>query len=132
MGITKNNKALNSKYAIRLEFRRKKRSLKKATKLAGARKFFTVTIRYPTQPPTYAIKDKDGELIEGKFYSQELQKVRRDDSSTIVSNTKEGDDDVYTVEKIIKTRQRNGKKQYLIHWLGYSNKHDSWVDNIII
>ena len=84
-----------------------------------------MAVRYPTEPPTYAIKDDDGETIEGKFYAQELQKVRRHVSFP----AKEGD--VYVVEKIIKTRRRKGKKQYLVRWRGYSSEHDSWVDSII-
>ena len=102
-----------------------KKVFKKGYKAGWSEEIFTVAVRYPMEPPTYAIKDDDGETIEGKFYTQELQKVRRHDSFP----AKDGD--VYVVEKIIKTRQRKGKKQYLVRWHGYSPEHDSWVDSII-
>jgi hypothetical protein len=57
-----------------------------------------------------------GESIKGKFYEQELQKVDKRD-------------DVYRVEKILKTRKRNGQVQYLIKWLGFPDKLNSWTND---
>ena len=31
-----------------------------------------------TQPPTYKIEDKNGEILEGKYYEQELSKSEFD------------------------------------------------------
>ena len=39
-------------------------------------KIFTVVNQLDTQPPTYHVKDEDGEFIEGAFYEQEMQRVR--------------------------------------------------------
>ena len=36
-------------------------------------------------------------------------------------------DDVYEVEKILKKRGRGRNVQYLVKWLGYPNKFNSWV-----
>ena len=36
---------------------------------------FTIIDRLNTNPPTYHIKDEDGNLIEGAFYEKELVKV---------------------------------------------------------
>jgi hypothetical protein len=64
---------------------------------------------------TYALKDYDGEDIKGKFYEFEIQKVTKED-------------DVYDVEKILKTRKRKGKIQHLVKWKGYPDKFNSWID----
>jgi hypothetical protein len=55
-----------------------------------------------------------GEDIKGKFYEQELQKIEKTD-------------DVYKIEKILKTRKRNGRIEYFVKWLGYPEKFNSWV-----
>ena len=64
----------------------------------------------------YTLKDMDNELILGTFYPQEIQRISSDPNEE------------YSIEKILRTRQRNGKKQYLIRWAGYSSKWDSWID----
>lgn len=91
---------------------------KKAYKQRWSVEIFTVTSRLPTDPPTYEIEDYGGEPIKGKFYAEELQKVKKDD-------------DVFTVERVLKTRRNNGKVQYLVRWVGYPPKFDSWVDNLL-
>ena len=83
------------------------------------RELFRVKSRIPTNPHTYAVADLVGEPIKGKFYAEELQKVKK------------GKDDIYEVEKVLKTRVRNGKTEYLVRWMGYSPKFDSWVDSLI-
>ena len=50
-----------------------------------------------------------------EFYSQELQKVIKDN-------------DVYKVENVLSSRKKAGKKQFLIKWLGYPEKFNSWID----
>ena len=77
----------------------------------------------PTRPTTYIVKDESGEIIGGKFYSNDIQKV------TIIERGLRQDE--YEVEKIIATRKRNGKTQHLVRWSGYSSEHDSWVDELV-
>ena len=36
------------------------------------------------------------------------------------------DSDVYTVKKIVKKRQRNGKVQYLVKWAGFPASQSTW------
>ena len=78
---------------------------------------FVVTRRFPTDPVTYGLCDLLGEEIKGKFYEHELQKIVKTD-------------DVYIVEKIVKTRKRAGKIEYLVKWRSYPDKFNSWVDNV--
>ena len=76
---------------------------------------FIVTDRFPTTPVTYAIKDLAKEQIKGRFYEPELQLIVKEDN-------------VYDVEKVLKTRRRNGKVEYYVKWKGYPNKFNSWSD----
>ena len=55
------------------------------------------------------------EEIKGRFYEPELQLVVKED--------------VYDVEKVLKTRRRNGKMEYYVKWKGYPDKCNSWIDS---
>lgn len=65
----------------------------------------------------YQLKDLNSEPIIGTFYQFELIKVKNID-------------DVFIIEKVLKTRRRNNKTEYFVKFLGYSNKFNSWVDDI--
>jgi hypothetical protein len=78
---------------------------------------FTIVECFPTNPVTYAVSDLSGEFLKGKFYEPELQ---------LVSKT----DEVYIVEKVIKTRRRNGQLEYFVKWRGYPNKFNSWTTDV--
>lgn len=65
-----------------------------------------------TFPVTYKLKDTLGELIEGSFYQQELQKSQQE---------------IYRVEKVIRKKKMNGAEQALVKWSGYSEKHNQWI-----
>lgn len=66
--------------------------------------------------PIYRLKDYLNEEIKGTFYQAELQKVdvRKDDE--------------FKVEKILQSRGRGPNKQYLIKWLHWPSKFNSWVN----
>lgn len=76
---------------------------------------FTVAEVMLTSPPTYRLKDYGGDAIEGSFYKEELQRVTKTD-------------DIYKVEKVLKTRKVNGKRQFFVSWRGWPKKYNSWVD----
>jgi transposase InsO family protein len=78
---------------------------------------YVIFDRYPTFPVTYGLRDLGDEEIKGKFYEQEIQ---------LVSKT----DDVYIVEKVLKTRKRNGIVESLIQWRGYPSKFNSWSSDV--
>ena len=58
---------------------------------------------------TYKITDYNGEVIQGSFYEEELQKTSQ--------NT-------FSIEKILR---RKGEKSR-IKWVGYSDAFNSWID----
>jgi transposase InsO family protein len=82
-----------------------------------SQEIFEICEKYPTYPVTYGLKDLAGEPIKGKFYEQEIQKVVKTD-------------DVYEIEKVLKTRKRGGKIEYLVKWKGYPDKFNSWVTDV--
>ena len=59
----------------------------------------------------------DGEPIKGTFYSQELQRVDRDQ--------------IYEIESVLDRRKRKVGKKWVkeikVHWKGYQSKFDSWI-----
>ena len=61
---------------------------------------FIITKKFPTTPVTYAIKDVADEEIKGRFYEPELQLIIKEDN-------------VYDVEKVLRTRRRNGNSLYV-------------------
>ena len=79
---------------------------------------FVVTARMPTAPVTYKLKDLTGDVIKGTFYSDELQIVSKPD------------DALFDIERIVKTRKRAGKVEYLVKWRGYPEKFNSWVKTL--
>ena len=68
-----------------------------------------------TKPVTYELTDMNSEVIEGSFYEQEIQPVDKSDN-------------IYSVERIVRKRQHQGKVQYLVKYLGYPSTFNSWVD----
>ena len=65
--------------------------------------------------PVYTILDWDGERVDGKFYEPELQPVTIDPTTE------------YRVEKILKRRVPNKRKEVLVRWLHWPKKYDSWI-----
>ena len=65
--------------------------------------------------PVYTILDWDGERVNGTFYEPELQPVTIDPTLE------------YRVEKILKRRVPNKRKEVLVRWLHWPKKYDSWI-----
>ena len=76
--------------------------------------FQIVAIDTRDHPTMYVIKDLNGQVLQGKFYRQELQVIDKPP-------------DVYRIEKVIRTRGSGKHKQYLVKWHGYDNSHNSWI-----
>ena len=80
---------------------------------------FAVSKAISGNPSSYKLKDLEGEELEGNFYSEELQKTSKQN-------------DIYRVETVVDKQKHRKKTQYLIKWLGYPSKSNSWVDAIDI
>src|ERR1700759_1709236 len=91
------NFTIRWKYNVGQSVRMKqtKRVFKKGYEPSWTEEIFTISSLYPSDPPTYILKDLAGEEIKGKFYEQEIQPVKPTDT--------------YVVEKGLKTRRR-GKR----------------------
>ena len=74
---------------------------------------FLVVDQHKIPQSVYTIQDYRGELIKGKFYEHELQRVENPDA--------------FRVEKVIRTRIRAGKKEYLVKWFNFDHSANSWV-----
>ena len=77
---------------------------------------FVIRKVQPTCPVTYLLKDIKGNLIEGGFYNEELQKTSLKDT--------------YLVDKIVKRRGN----RVLVKWYGFPSSENTWEDekNIVI
>lgn len=65
-------------------------------------------------PLTYKLKDYNGEVIEGSFYRQEIEKVSHDD-------------DTFIIEKVLRNQKRGNEMWSLVKWRGYPSSMNSWV-----
>ena len=72
---------------------------------------YTVNSVKDTTPVTYTLKDLRGDVVAGTFYEQELQKTKQQ---------------VYRVEKVLRKRTRNGRKEIYVKWDGYDKSFNSW------
>jgi hypothetical protein len=64
--------------------------------------------------PMFELRDAKDEPIEGRFYTKELQRVRRGE---------------YVVEKVLAERRRpDGVREVLVKWEGWPASYNSWVE----
>ena len=61
-----------------------------------------------TNPVTYQVRDSNNENILGSFYTRELSPAKQI---------------IFRIEKVIKRKN----KKALVKWVGYSDKHNTWV-----
>jgi len=96
-----------------------KKVFKKGYEPSWTEEIFTIASLFPSDPPTYILKDLLGEEIKGKFYEHEIQPITQKA------------DEAYVVERVIKTRRRGKKTEYFVKWRNYPDKFNSWVDTIV-
>ena len=82
-----------------------------------SREVFTVVeVQVPfsaKSPIIYKLKDRSGEILQGAFYTEELQKVKYPD--------------VLLVESVLKKKKVGSETHLLVKWLGYSEKMNSCI-----
>ena len=96
----KNSKSSHAKFKVGdfVRINKTKRTFEKGYLPNWTRELFKISAVIKTQSPvTYKITDLDGESVRGTFYSQELQRVEKDQ--------------IYEIESILNHRKRKvGKK----------------------
>jgi len=65
-----------------------------------------------TSPVTYILKDTAGDVLEGSFYENELQKTKQE---------------IYRIEKVLRNKIINNVEHALVKWMGYDDKFNQWV-----
>ena len=65
--------------------------------------------------PVYYLTDFSGEKLEGNFYASELTAVRYDPNA------------YFKIEKVLKTRVRNGVVEKLIKYQSWPSKYNDWI-----
>ncbi|RWR99765.1 hypothetical protein B4U79_03256, partial [Dinothrombium tinctorium] len=75
--------------------------------------FFTIqNALEKSEKPHYVLKDEAGEEIEGKFYPEEVQRIK------VTPNT------TYRIERILNTR-RGRRTEYFVKWIGFPDSSNS-------
>ena len=92
----------------------KKAAFQKGYEQTYSYEVFEISEIKDTYPKTYGIKDYNGETIEGSFYKSELEQVDKSD-------------DIWPVNKILKSRKYRGETQYLVNFLGYPESLTEWI-----
>jgi hypothetical protein len=70
-------------------------------------------IKTKSKIPMYFLETYDGsEKLKGGFYDFELTKVAND---------------VFRVEKVLKTRKKNNRTEHLVKWKGFNDTYNSWI-----
>lgn len=107
------------KYSVgdRVRISEARMAFKKGYLPSWSDEIFAISCRAATDPVTYELVDSNDEKIKGTFYEEELQKVTKED-------------DVYKVEKVLKTRKRGGKTEHFVKWKGYDDSFNSWTSDI--
>ena len=63
----------------------------------------------------YKLKDYHEKPIKRLFYSSELQYIDKDK------------DALFYIQKILKTRKRNGNKEHYVKFIGWNNSYNQWI-----
>ena len=80
------------------------------------RKIFFIYDHLDRQPPIYQVKDASGHIIQGTFYEQELQKVKKPD--------------YYQVENFLRKRKVGRKIEYFVKFKDYPAEFNAWVSDL--
>ena len=91
-------------------------SLKRKTfdkEVGWTEEVFKVDKVIPGLPPMYELSDLLSEPIQGRFYSEQLQPTEQK---------------IYRIDRVLRKRNKNGKREVLVRWFSYGPQFDSWID----
>ena len=77
--------------------------------------FVIHSINTKYKPVTYRVRSLSGEVIEGSFYSEELQRVHADKN------------EYFRISRVLRSRGRGANKQVLVSWKGYEHEPPTWI-----
>ena len=115
-----NSKKVKPKFKVNdfVRINKTKRTFDKGFLPNWTQELFQILAVVKTQTPiTYKIKDLEGELVKGTFYSHKLQRVENDQ--------------IYEIDSVLDHRKHKVGKKWVkeikVHWKGYPSKFDSWI-----
>lgn len=79
------------------------------------REIFRIHAIYKDHPTVYTLIDALDEVIEGRFYGFELQRVEDDVNR------------LYKIDDVVDKRGRGRNQEVLVSWAGYTDKFNSWI-----
>ena len=123
VGLVRRNLYGNIKSKVKFKFRvgdrvrisKSRRTFKKGYLPNWTEEIFTISKRITKERPIYKLTDDSGEILEGSFYEEELQKVIKEDN-------------IFRVENILRKKKRGRDTFLLVKWKGYPEKFNSWVN----
>lgn len=90
-----------------------KHALSKGYKASFSKEIFTVDKILRRQPPTFKLKDADGEVIDGVFYNEELVRVLKNEA-------------IRAIHSVKKSERRDGE---LWHFVKFVDGQEKWIRN---
>ncbi|MCU7951726.1 MAG: DDE-type integrase/transposase/recombinase [gamma proteobacterium symbiont of Bathyaustriella thionipta] len=107
---SKAGKSIKYKKGDKVRISKYKKKFEKGYTPNWTEEIFTIDKINRTYPITYQVKDLNNDKIFGSFYEQELSPAKQE---------------IFRIEKVI--RRDNKNKKALVKWVGYTDKHNSWV-----
>ena len=103
------------KVGDKVRITREKYTFEKGYETNWSTEIFVVSKQLGGIPHRYEIKDLNGEVIEGSFYLEELQRVITNENTT------------YKIDKIVASKGKGLSRQVLVKWKGYPDSFNSWI-----
>ncbi len=91
------------------------RQFQKEATSSWSKEIFKVSSIMQTAPYTYKIQDMNGDMLEGSFYREELQRVQPPITGE------------YNIERVVRSRGKGKDKEVLVKWEGYPSSFNSWI-----
>ena len=76
---------------------------------------FEIFKSFHKTPPTFLLRDLKGNVLKGRFYVHELQKISKTSG------------DFWRIEKILRARGKGANREYFVKWKGFDNSFNSWI-----